>query len=80
MGASKTGPPGDVRFIAAVAAFGQILRGGRYTGDYGYDVVIAAAQAARGARGKDPFGYRAEFIGLVRLAWTAAAMEPQDRR
>ena len=69
--------PGDVRFAAAVAAFGQILRGGRYTRDYGYDDVIAAAQAARG---EDPFGYRAEFIGLVRLAKSAAAMEPTGQR
>ena len=37
---------------------------GRYTEDYGYDDVIAAAQAARG---EDPFGYRAEFLSLVRL-------------
>ena len=57
--------PRDVRFSAAVAAFGQLLRGGRYTGDSGYDDVIALAQ---GARGDDPFGYRNEFIGLVRLA------------
>ncbi len=63
----------EVRFAAAVAGFGQLLRGGRYTGQYGYDDVIAAAQAARG---EDPFGYRAEFLGLVRLAKTAAAMEP----
>ncbi len=66
----------DIRFAAAVAAFGQILRGGRYTGDYGYDDVIAAAQAARG---EDGFGYRAAFIGLVRLAKSAAAMRPQGR-
>ena len=57
--------PRDVRFSTAVAAFGQLLRGGRYTGDYGYDDVIALAQ---GARGDDPFGYRNEFVGLVRLA------------
>ena len=63
----------EVRFAAAVAGFGQLLRGGRYTGQYGYDDVIAHAQAARG---EDPFGYRAEFLGLVRLAKTAAAMEP----
>ena len=67
--------PADVRFAAAVAAFGQILRGGVYTGDYDYDDVIALAQ---GARGDDPFGYRGEFISLVRLAETAAAM-PQLR-
>ena len=65
--------PADVRFAAAVAAFGQLLRGGRYTEDYGYDDVIAAASAARGA---DPFGYRSEFLNLVRLAGSAAAMEP----
>ena len=65
--------PRDIRFAAAVAAFGQILRGGRYTGTYGYDDAIAAAQAARG---EDPFGYRSEFIGLVRLAKSAAAMQP----
>ena len=74
--ASLAGAPEDVRFAAAVAAFGQLLRGGRYTGDYGYDDVIAAAQAARG---EDPFGYRAEFLSLVRLAKTAAAMEPLQR-
>ena len=55
----------DVRFAAAVAAFGQLLRGGRYTGDYGFDDVITLAS---GAKGPDPFGYRAEFVGLVRLA------------
>ena len=65
--------PREARFAAAVAGFGQLLRGGRYTGDHGYDDVIALAQ---GARGDDPFGYRAEFLNLVRLAGSAAAMEP----
>ncbi len=68
--------PQEARFAAAVAAFGQLLRGGRYTGSYGYDDVIALAQ---GARGDDPFGYRAEFVALVRLARAAAAMEPSSR-
>ena len=62
---SVAAAPPDARFAAAVAGFGQLLRGGRYTGDYGYGDVIALAQ---GARGEDPFGYRAEFIDLVRLA------------
>ena len=65
--------PRETRFATAVAAFGQLLRGGRHTGDYAYDDVIALAQ---GARGDDPFGYRAEFLNLVRLAKTAAALEP----
>ena len=65
--------PREARFAAAVAGFGQLLRGGRHTGAYGYDDVISLA---REARGDDPFGYRAEFINLVRLAKSAAAMEP----
>ncbi len=65
--------PREARFATAVAAFGQLLRGGRFTGTYGYDDVIKLAQ---GAKGDDPFGYRAEFINLVRLAKSAAALEP----
>ncbi len=64
----------DTRFAAAVAAFGQILRGGRNMGDYSYDDVIRLAQSARG---EDRFGYRVEFINLVRLAKSAAAMAGQ---
>ena len=64
--------PRDVRFAAAVAAFGELLRGGRYTEDYGYGDVVALAQ---GARGDDPFGYRNEFLRLVRLAESIAALE-----
>ena len=53
------------RFAAAVAGFGQLLRGGRHTPSFGYDEVLALA---RGARGADPFGYRGEFLTLVGLA------------
>ena len=74
--ASAGAAPADVRFAAAVAAFGQLLRGGHYTGGYSYDDVAALA---RGARGEDPFGYRAEFVSLVRLAESAAAMPPLQR-
>ena len=55
----------DFRFSAAVAAFGQLLRGGKYTGEFGYDDV---ARLAQGARGQDGFGYRGEFLTLVNLA------------
>ncbi len=65
----------EARFAASVAAFGQILRGGQYTGDFGYDDVIALAQASKGG---DEFGYRSEFVNLVRLAKSAAAMERQQ--
>lgn len=58
----------DVRFSTAVAAFGQLLRGEPYLRSYGFDEVIALAGSARG---DDPFGYRAEFLSLVRLAKSA---------
>ncbi len=60
--------PAEVRFSTAVAAFGQLLRGLPYLKTYGYDDVIALAN---GAKGDDPFGYRAEFVNLVRLAKSA---------
>jgi Ca-activated chloride channel family protein len=60
--------PEDVRFSLAVAAFGQLLRGLPYLQNYNYDDVIALAQMARGP---DPYGYRAEFVNLVRLAKSA---------
>ena len=64
--------PRDARFAAAVAAFGQLLRGGQYTKTYSYDEVIALAS---GAKGEDPYGYRAEFVNLVRIAKTARDLE-----
>ena len=70
-GSMNAAPP-DARFAAAVAGFGQLLRGGRYTGAFSYDDVIELAQ---GAKGEDPFGYRAEFVGLVRLARSGYAVE-----
>lgn len=61
----------DARFATGVAAFGELLRGGRHTGRFGYDDILKIASAARG---DDPFGYRSEFIQLVRAAKTASAM------
>ncbi len=53
------------RFAAAVAGFGQQLRGSEYLEGFNYDAVL---QLARGSRGGDPNGYRGEFIQLVQLA------------
>jgi Ca-activated chloride channel family protein len=64
----------NYRFSAAVAGFGQILRGGEHTGDFALDAVAALASAARG---NDPFGYRGEFLGMVRTA-DALAVNVQD--
>ena len=66
--------PADVGFATSVAAFGQILRGGQYTGTYTLDDVAALA---RRTKGDDPFGYRSEFVNLVRIARTAQTLEPQ---
>jgi Ca-activated chloride channel homolog len=63
--------PADARFASSVAVFGEILRGGRHTGSFGYDDVLRIAAAARG---DDPFGYRSEFLQLVRAAKTASAL------
>ncbi|NNK68658.1 MAG: VWA domain-containing protein, partial [Rhodobacteraceae bacterium] len=57
----------DIRFSAAIAGFGQLLRDDQYLGDWGYADAIALAT---GARGDDSFGYRAEAINLMRLAET----------
>lgn len=69
--------PVDARFATSVAAFGEILRGGKHTGQFGYDDVLRIASAARG---DDPYGYRSEFLQLVRAAKTASAMQPLMRR
>ena len=55
----------DLRFAAAVAAFSQQLKDGRYTGGFSLKDTQALA---RGARGEDRFGLRAEFVQLVELA------------
>lgn len=55
----------DVRFSIAVAAFGQKLRNNDQVKAYGYDSIEKIASDARGA---DRFGYRSEFLQLVRLA------------
>jgi Ca-activated chloride channel family protein len=79
--------PEYVRFATAVAGYGQLLRGDPYlTQGYGWDDVIGLAQ---NARGRDEFGWRAEFVQLARAAATAAALptaqnaprpEPQPMR
>ena len=62
----------DFRFAAAVAAFGQKLRGGKYLNDFGYADIRNLALQARGA---DRHGYRGEFLQLVTLAETLGSAE-----
>lgn len=62
----------DIRFANAVASFAQMLKGSKFV-PADYDAVI---ETANQARGKDEFGYRTEFVNLVRLAKTAVGLQP----
>jgi Ca-activated chloride channel family protein len=55
----------DGRFAAAIAGFGQLLEGSTYLKDWGWADAI---DLANGAKGVDPYGYRAEAVQLMRLA------------
>jgi Ca-activated chloride channel family protein len=59
--------PVDLKFAAAVAEFGMILRDSEYKGNGTLNAVIEWADQSKG---KDPNGYRAGFIELVRRAQT----------
>ncbi|SEQ11338.1 Ca-activated chloride channel family protein [Devosia sp. YR412] len=60
----------DMRFAAAVAAFGQKLKGSNYGGEMGWAEIEALARSGRGA---DDSGYRVEFINLIK---TASLLKP----
>jgi Ca-activated chloride channel family protein len=53
----------DFRFAAAVASYAQRIKLSKFTSELGYDWIANTAQQAKGA---DEFGYRSEFIQLVR--------------
>jgi Ca-activated chloride channel family protein len=62
----------DLKFAAAVAEFGMILRDSQYKGNGTLGAVIEWAQEGRGA---DAAGYRAGFIEMARKAQT---LKPQE--
>ena len=53
----------DFRFATSVVGFAHLLKQSHFWQDMSYQQIIELAQ---GAKGKDEFGYRAEFINLVR--------------
>jgi Ca-activated chloride channel homolog len=55
----------DFRFASSVAAFGQLLRGGKYMEHFDYQDIN---KLAKGSLGEDDDGYRREFVSLVKLA------------
>ncbi|HJP62475.1 MAG TPA: VWA domain-containing protein, partial [Mucilaginibacter sp.] len=60
----------DFRFASAVAEFGMLLRNSRFKQKSSFSQVI---NIAKGARGEDEDGYRAEFIRLAETAKSLAA-------
>ncbi len=56
---------GDLKFAAAVAGFGMLLRDSHYKGSLTFEGVLEIAEPTLG---DDPSGYRREFAGLVRKA------------
>lgn len=68
--------PQDARFAIGVAAFAELLRGGKYSGSMSYDDVLKIALASRG---KDEFGYRNEFVQMVRAAKSARTLAQLER-
>ena len=69
-------PSQRLRFAAAVGAFADALRGGRYLDGYGYTQI---ARLANDARGDDGNGYRAGFVQLVKLAAGLATPDHVER-
>ncbi|MFC3079864.1 von Willebrand factor type A domain-containing protein [Phenylobacterium terrae] len=64
--------PEATRWAAAVAGYGQRLRGDPWLEDrFGWNEIAGLAQRARG---EDPMGERAEFVQLVRAASEAASI------
>lgn len=65
-----------LRFTAAMAGFGMLLRESAYRGDLSWAQIIRLAE---GARGFDPEGYRAESVRLMRLAEALQGPKAQAR-
>ena len=65
----------DMRFAAAAAAFGQLLRDGQFLNGFTAEQI---ANTASGAKGTDENGERAEFVQLVRTYAATPQPAPQD--
>lgn len=64
----------NLRFAAAVASFGMLLRHSKYRQESGFDKVLELAQSAIGS---DAQGYRKEFVTLVKQAAELAKNDKQ---
>lgn len=59
------GQQDDFRFAVAVAGFAQLMKDSKFTQGLDYQWIVDTANSARG---QDDFGYRSEFVKLVRSA------------
>jgi len=64
-GSTYAAASGEFKFAAAVAAFGMLLRSSKHAGTASYDSVLELG--GEGAV-RDPNGYRAEFLEMVKKA------------
>jgi Ca-activated chloride channel family protein len=67
----------DFRFATSVVGFAHLLKQSHYWQDMNYLQII---DLAIGAKGKDEFGYRAEFINLFRSSATLQVIAPKPSR
>jgi len=65
----------QLQFAAAVAAFGEALRGGKYLDGFDYQAIATLAQRNIGA---DPFGMNAELLGLIERAKSLSGEAPTE--
>ncbi len=65
----------EMRFAVSVAGAAQLMRNDPYIRNFNFDRAIAIANESRGS---DAFGYRAEFIQLLRLAKSLPAQKPLE--
>lgn len=75
--AARTSPA--FRLAAAVAAYGQILRGGEYVGGYQLRDAVALARSALAGQADQVSGRSAEFIELAKLAASLQATTAANR-
>ncbi|WP_293748812.1 VWA domain-containing protein [uncultured Paraglaciecola sp.] len=67
----------DFRFASSVVGFAHLLKKSHYWQGMSYQQII---DMALGAKGKDEFGYRAEFINLVRSSATLQVNNPKQSK
>lgn len=66
----------NYQFAAAVAAYAQKLKGGKFLNQYSYDEIY---KLAAGSKGEDSRGVRSNFLQMIDLTRTLSAKETEKR-